>query len=114
MTKMAVITKRDGSRELQWLAAWGEPLGRRRRTFDSAPERAGTSARSRKASPFSTAFCWGPAPGRRTTMSFRFRVYLADSEDLDDYVSSEPNWRPGDTLYIEGEPRYRISAPPAS
>ena len=23
MTKMAVITKRDGSRELQWLAAWG-------------------------------------------------------------------------------------------
>ena len=23
MTNMAVITKRDGSRELQWLAAWG-------------------------------------------------------------------------------------------
>ena len=23
MTKMAVIAKRDGSRELQWMAAWG-------------------------------------------------------------------------------------------
>jgi hypothetical protein len=23
MTKMPVVTKRDGSRELQWLAAWG-------------------------------------------------------------------------------------------
>jgi hypothetical protein len=23
MTKMAVISKRDGSRELQWLSAWG-------------------------------------------------------------------------------------------
>ena len=32
-------------------------------------------------------------------MSFRFRMYLADGEDLDDYVA-----------YIDGRPRYRISA----
>jgi hypothetical protein len=31
-------------------------------------------------------------------MSFKFRMYLADGEDLDDYTSSEPNWSPGDVL----------------
>ena len=43
-------------------------------------------------------------------MSFRFRMYLADGEDLDDYVSAVPNWKPGDTVYIDGRPKYRISA----
>jgi hypothetical protein len=42
-------------------------------------------------------------------MSFRFRMYLANGEDLDDYVSAVPNWNPGDTVYIDGRPRYRIS-----
>ena len=37
-------------------------------------------------------------------------MYLADGEDLDDYVSAVPNWSPGDTVYIDGRPRYRISA----
>ena len=31
-------------------------------------------------------------------MSFRFRLYLADGEDLDDYVAARPDWRPGDTV----------------
>ena len=42
-------------------------------------------------------------------MSFRFRMYLADGEDLDDYTSSEPNWSPGDLLYAGGKPAYRIT-----
>ena len=42
-------------------------------------------------------------------MSFRFRVCLAGGEDLDDYSSSEPNWKPGDVLYAGGKPAYRIS-----
>ena len=29
-------------------------------------------------------------------MSFKFRVYLADGEELDDYVAAVPNWQPGD------------------
>jgi hypothetical protein len=33
-------------------------------------------------------------------MSFRSRVYLADGEDLDDYVATRPDWSPGDTLYV--------------
>ena len=41
-------------------------------------------------------------------MSFRFRVYLADGEALDDYVAAVPNWQPGDTLYIDGRAKYRI------
>jgi hypothetical protein len=47
--------------------------------------------------------------GRRTEMSFRFRVHLADGEHLDDYSSSEPNWKPGDVLYAGGKPAYRIT-----
>ena len=43
-------------------------------------------------------------------MSFRFRMYLADGEDLDDYTSSEPNWSPGDVVYARGRPAYRITA----
>ena len=41
-------------------------------------------------------------------MSFRFRLYLADGEDLNDYTSSEPNWSPGDIVYAGGRPAYRI------
>ena len=43
-------------------------------------------------------------------MSFRFRMYLADGEDVDDYTSSEPNWSPGDVVYAGGRPAYRITA----
>ena len=43
-------------------------------------------------------------------MSFRFRMYLADGEDLDDYTSSEPNWSAGDVVYGGGLPAYRITA----
>ncbi len=30
------------------------------------------------------------------------------SDDLDDYSSTEPNWKPGDELYVHGLPAYRI------
>ena len=43
-------------------------------------------------------------------MTFRFRVYSADGDDLDDYTSTEPNWQPGDVLYEDGMPTYRITA----
>ena len=43
-------------------------------------------------------------------MSFSFRMYLADGEDLDDYTSSEPNWSAGDVVYAGGRPAYRITA----
>jgi hypothetical protein len=43
-------------------------------------------------------------------MSFKFRVYSAEGDDLDDYTSSEPNWSAGDVLYINGRPRYRVTA----
>jgi len=36
MTKMAVITKRDGSRELQWLAAWGATRAAKKNEGDAA------------------------------------------------------------------------------
>jgi hypothetical protein len=39
---------------------------------------------------------------------FRYRVYTVDGDDLDDYTSSEPNWKPGDVLYAGGTPAYRI------
>jgi hypothetical protein len=41
---------------------------------------------------------------------FRYRVYLEDGTDLDDYTSSEPNWKAGDELYVDGFPAYRIRA----
>jgi hypothetical protein len=41
-------------------------------------------------------------------MSFRFRMYLEDGEDIGDYTASVPNWLPGDTVYVEGWPKYRI------
>ena len=37
-------------------------------------------------------------------MSFRFRLFIADGEDLDDYVAARPDWRAGDTVYIDGRP----------
>ena len=43
--------------------------------------------------------------------AFKFRVYTVDGDDLDDlddYSSSEPNWQPGDELYVNGVPAYRI------
>ena len=43
-------------------------------------------------------------------MSFRFRMFLADGEDLDDYTSSEPNWSRGDVVDAAGRPAYRITA----
>lgn len=43
-------------------------------------------------------------------MAFTFRVYLADGTDLDDYVAGRPDWQPGDTLYVEGLPAYRITS----
>lgn len=42
-------------------------------------------------------------------MSFRFRVYLADGEELDDDVAAVPNWQPGDTLYIDRRAKYRVT-----
>jgi hypothetical protein len=36
MTKVAVITKRDGSRELQWLAAWGATRAAKKNEGDAA------------------------------------------------------------------------------
>jgi hypothetical protein len=41
--------------------------------------------------------------------TFRFRVYLEDGTDLDDYVTTAGTWRPGDTLYAGGLPAYRIT-----
>ncbi|HUK98121.1 MAG TPA: hypothetical protein VLV46_10725 [Gaiellaceae bacterium] len=39
----------------------------------------------------------------------RYRVYLEDGTDLDDYVTTSASlWRPGDTLYAGGLPAYRI------
>ena len=29
---------------------------------------------------------------------FKYRMHLADGEDLGDYASTEPNWKPGDEL----------------
>lgn len=43
-------------------------------------------------------------------VTFRFRVYSADGDDLDDYTSTEPNWAPGDVLYKAGRPTYRKTA----
>ncbi len=43
-------------------------------------------------------------------VSFKFRVYNADDDDLDDYTSSEPNWSAGDVLYKDGKAAYRITA----
>jgi hypothetical protein len=39
----------------------------------------------------------------------RYRVYLEDGTDLDDYVASPGPWSPGDTLYADGLPAYRIT-----
>ena len=44
-------------------------------------------------------------------MSFRFRMLLADGEDLDDYTSSEPNWSTRRRrLRGKDGPPYRITA----
>jgi hypothetical protein len=43
-------------------------------------------------------------------MSFKFRVYTVDGDDLDDYTASRPDWSPGDVLYEEGKPKWRITA----
>jgi hypothetical protein len=42
--------------------------------------------------------------------TFRYRVYLEDGTDLDDYVTTHLRWGPGDTLYVGGLPAYRITA----
>ena len=39
MTKMPVVTKRDGSRELQWLAAWGATRAAKKNQGDAAVHR---------------------------------------------------------------------------
>jgi hypothetical protein len=39
MTKMAVITKRDRGRELQWLAAWGAAQAAKKNEGDLALQR---------------------------------------------------------------------------
>jgi hypothetical protein len=39
----------------------------------------------------------------------RFRVYLEDGTDLEDYVTNGgATWKVGDTLYAGGLPAYRI------
>ncbi len=43
-------------------------------------------------------------------MSFKFRVFSADRDDLEDYIASVPNWDVGDVLYRDGKPAYRITA----
>lgn len=43
-------------------------------------------------------------------MAFRFRLFLDDGTDLDDYVTAVPNWDVGDVLYDGGRPSYRITA----
>ena len=35
---------------------------------------------------------------------FNYRMHLADGEDFGDYASSEPNWKAGDELYVDGFP----------
>ena len=43
-------------------------------------------------------------------MSFKFRVYSVDGDDLPDYESTVPNWGPGDVIYRDGMPTHRITA----
>jgi hypothetical protein len=43
-------------------------------------------------------------------MAFTFRMFTADGDDLPDYVAMRPDWNPGDTLYVNGKPTYRIRA----
>ena len=40
--------------------------------------------------------------------SFKYRVYLEDGTDLDDYITTAQTWGPGDILYAGGLPAYRI------
>jgi len=39
----------------------------------------------------------------------RYRVFLEDGGDLDDYVTTGGPWQPGDTIYAGGLPAYRIT-----
>jgi len=41
--------------------------------------------------------------------TFRYRVFLEDGSDLDDYVTNTGPWREGDTIYAGGLPAYRIT-----
>jgi hypothetical protein len=43
-------------------------------------------------------------------MAFTFRVFTTAGDDLDDYTASVPNWLPGDFLYRDGLPKYRVTA----
>jgi hypothetical protein len=47
--------------------------------------------------------------GEPMASTSRYRVYLEDGSDLDDYVASAGTvWRAGDTLYAGGLPAYRV------
>jgi hypothetical protein len=44
-------------------------------------------------------------------MSFRFRLFLEDGTNLDDYVTAVPGpWNPGDLLYDGGRAAWRITS----
>jgi hypothetical protein len=40
--------------------------------------------------------------------TFRYRVFLEDGTDLDDYVTTASPWRPGDLIYAGGLVAFRI------
>jgi hypothetical protein len=41
-------------------------------------------------------------------MAFRFRLYLEDGNDVGDFVTAVPNWKPGDELYDDSHTRYAV------
>ena len=41
-------------------------------------------------------------------MAFKFRLYLANGDEIGDYVTGVSNWRPGDPGYVEGETRFEV------
>ena len=52
-----------------------------------------------------------PTASRATTpVSTSAKTTAGAPDDLDDYASSRPDWLPGDVLYKDGKPTYRITA----
>lgn len=40
----------------------------------------------------------------------RYRIFLADGTELDDFVTNAGRWLPGDVLTITPQERYQVSA----
>ena len=62
-------------------------------------------AENRAVGPLAVTADWQVA----ISVAFSATVLRAPSIDTD-YVSSEPNWSPGDVVYAGGRPAYRITA----